>query len=109
GFVFLAANLEFQHHIPMWFPVVILGRDVVIVIGSYLLHEFIAPLRHVAPRTLGKISTAAQMATMIGALVQVPFLNGLIAIALVFTALSMVDYVYVKTRDAFRERALNAQ
>jgi CDP-diacylglycerol--glycerol-3-phosphate 3-phosphatidyltransferase len=109
GFVFLAANLEFQEHVPMWFPVVILGRDAVIVMGSYLLHEFIAPLRQVKPRMLGKFSTATQMAAMIGALIQVHFLDWLIALALLFTALSFVDYVYVKTRDAFRQRAADVQ
>lgn len=104
GFVFVAANDQFSPGIPMWFPVIILVRDIVIVMGAYLINERIGPVK-VMPRWSGKCTTFFQMATLIAVLLQVPFLAYVIALTLIFTMISMADYLYwgvqqAKTRNA---------
>jgi len=93
GFVFIAANPHFDPDVPLWFPVLILTRDVVIVMGAYLINERIGPLK-VNPRLSGKLTTIVQMSTLIGVLLAVPFLDYLIAATLILTLVSMADYLY---------------
>lgn len=109
GFVFLAANPEFEPAVPMWFPVVILFRDVCIIMGSYLINQVVGPIKEVKPRLLGKLSTAFQMAAMLGALFGIFFLDWLLGFALLLTVLSFADYMFHGTRDALRQRAVHAQ
>ena len=99
GFVFMAANSQFEPDVPMWFPVIVLTRDVVIVMGAYLINEYFGPVK-VKPRVSGKMTTVFQMSTLIAVLLGVFFVNYLIALAVFFTFVSMADYVYVGIRQA---------
>ena len=81
GFVFLAANLNFALGIPLWFPPIILARDIIIVMGAYVINEYYGPVK-VKPRILGKMNTTCLVATFIGVLLQVPFAPALIWLTL---------------------------
>ncbi len=98
SFVFLAVNREFVQRIPIWFPVIVLSRDVIIVLGSYLINEFFGPLR-VRPRLSGKLTTVFQMATIVGVL-----LEARISAFLVYStvALSVISF-FVYLRDGLKQ------
>jgi CDP-diacylglycerol--glycerol-3-phosphate 3-phosphatidyltransferase len=93
AFVFLAVNDNFLERPPMWIPVLILSRDVIIVMGSYLLNEFYGPLR-VRPRISGKLTTALQMASIVAVLLQVNFAYELLLVMMAVTVFSFFDYLY---------------
>lgn len=95
AFVFLAVNTEFLTPIPKWIPVVILGRDVVIVVGAYLIHERIGTVV-VTPRTVGKATTWAQMVTIVAVLLELTpwFVTGLLYVTVFLTIASLLVYVY---------------
>ena len=93
AFVFLAVNEEFVTRVPYWFPVMILSRDVLIVMGAYLINEYYGPVR-VRPRITGKITTVCQNASIIAVLLEVGFAYTVLAITAVMTLVSLVDYMY---------------
>lgn len=99
GFVVMAANKEFgagpegSGGIPYWFPVVILLRDSMIVMGAYLLNEYYGPIR-VKPRITGKLTTVFQMSLVIAVLIEARFVFQLMVATLVMSAISYVDYMY---------------
>lgn len=92
--VFLAVNEQLRTPIPMWFPVVVLIRDAIIVIGAYLINEYFGPVRTV-PQISGKLTTAFQMALIIAVLLEFPprFVRGLLYATIVMVALSFADYL----------------
>jgi cardiolipin synthase (CMP-forming) len=102
-FVFLAVNEELEYQLPLWFPVIILGRDVIIVLLSYLLNEFYGPIR-VKPRISGKLTTVFQMATIIAVLIEMPHTEKLVAATLLISVFSFFDYLFVGIRQASEER-----
>lgn len=93
SFVFLAVTPHFETDVPMWLPVVILGRDVTIALGAYLLNKYMGPLRP-RPRFLGKAATTAHAVGVGWVLVNWPFgfqvLMAMVAISLG----SLVDYLF---------------
>ncbi|HOE65035.1 MAG TPA: CDP-alcohol phosphatidyltransferase family protein [Candidatus Hydrogenedentes bacterium] len=93
AFVFLAVNKEFATPVPYWFPVLILGRDAIIVMGSYLINEYFGPLR-VRPRLSGKLTTVLQMASVCAVLLEVHFAYPLLLVTLAVSVVSFFDYVY---------------
>lgn len=99
GLVFVASNAHFEPAIPLWFPVIVLTRDIVIVLGALLINEFYGPVR-VKPRISGKITTVLQIATLIGFLLGVSFAPELMTLALVATLFSFADYIWEGTRQA---------
>jgi CDP-diacylglycerol--glycerol-3-phosphate 3-phosphatidyltransferase len=92
GFVFMAANPEFGAHIPYWFPVVILLRDAMIVIGAYLINEYYGPVR-VRPKISGKLTTVFLMSLMIAVLLNLWFAKHIMYASLVLLAISYFDYM----------------
>jgi cardiolipin synthase (CMP-forming) len=107
GFVFLAANPYFNEVVPMWFPAVILGRDVAIVMGAWTINEFFGPVK-VLPRVLGKATTVFQMSTLIGVLLGVGFADWLLFATVVLTVLSFADYLYAGTMQVLRRKETDA-
>jgi len=101
-FVFLAANDQFACRVPYWFPVVILARDIMIVMGAYTINEFYGPV-HVRPRLLGKLTTAFQMSLVIAVLLEVGFAHKLLIATVVVSALSYVDYMYAGVKQIGNE------
>ena len=92
--VFLAVNDQLRTPIPAWFPVLVLGRDVIIVIGAYLINEYFGPVR-ARPQISGKLTTAFQMALIIAVLLELPtrFVFGILYFTLAVAVVSFADYL----------------
>ncbi len=102
GFVFMAVNDNFATRIPYWFPVVILLRDAMIVMGAYLINEFHGPVR-IKPRIFGKLTTVFQMSLVIAVLLEVWFAHALMIATLVVSGISYLDYMYSGIRQIGNE------
>src|SRR5438045_2551390 len=79
---------------PAWFPVLVITRDVVIVVGAALLHILVGHVR-VRPHWTGKIATVLQMAAIGWVMLQLRIipLPYVVAGAGVFTLISGIIYV----------------
>ena len=104
AFIFLAVHDEFSTAIPRWVPPVILGRDVLIVLGARVATQ-ISSMRVFHPRFVGKVTTGFQMATVLAVLLRVPFAYQLTLATVVLTAVSCADYLWSGGRLALTQRA----
>ncbi|MBX7256237.1 MAG: CDP-alcohol phosphatidyltransferase family protein [Candidatus Hydrogenedentes bacterium] len=104
AFVFLAVNDQLRTPIPAWFPVVILSRDAIIVIGAYLINEYFGPVR-VRPQISGKLTTTFQMALIISVLLELNprFVWGFLIATLVVSVFSFVDYLRAGVKQVGNE------
>lgn len=84
------ANWEYE--LPIWFMVLVIARDVVIVAGSLLLHHVNGAVQ-IRASIFGKITTALQMVAIGWVMLQLP--NHLLPIiaAGVFTLISGAGYI----------------
>ena len=105
--IFLAATPELRYPLPKWFPVVVLTRDLVIVLGSYLISERFGVVR-VHPRFWGKLNTILQVALVVTILMQLEVSYVILYLTLVSTVLSLRDYVRDGLRQAREWSADNA-
>src|SRR3954466_923965 len=89
---------------PIWFPVLVITRDIVIVVGSVVLHLLNGTVR-VRPSWTGKVATVLQMAAIAWVMLQlrIPPLVYVVTAAGIFTLVSGMIYV----RDGVRQ--LSAQ
>ena len=94
---------NWHYEFPLWFPILVISRDVVIVSGALLLHYLNGTVR-VRPHWSGKAATALQMVSIAAAMLQpnrpdllgdpvFPWMNALVAIAGIFTFISGIGYV----------------
>ena len=85
---------DWGYQFPLWFPVLVIARDVVIVAGSFGLHYVNGDVQ-VHPRWTGKIATVLQMIAMGWVMLQVRLLNPLywVVLAGILTFISGVGYV----------------
>lgn len=85
---------------PAWFPVLVITRDAVILLGSAVLHVLNGTVR-VRPSWTGKVATVLQMAAIAWVMLQmrIPPLTWVVFAAGFFTLLSGVIYV----RDGVRQ------
>ncbi len=65
---------DWGYHFPLWFPVLVITRDVVIVAGSFGLHYLNGDV-HVRPRWTGKIATVLQMIAIGWVMLQLRLVN----------------------------------
>lgn len=79
--------------LPLWFPVLVIARDVVILLGCALLKFFTGDVE-VRPSMLGKIATALQMAAVAWVLLQLPSEKWVVWAAGLFTLLSGIGYIW---------------
>jgi cardiolipin synthase len=88
--------------IPWWLTAVVIGRDVLILLGALTLWK-LTPVRDFPPSVWGKLSTLIQIATVLAVLAQapVPVLYVCFAATAGATSFSGVDYA----RRAFQTRA----
>lgn len=86
--------INWGYHFPLWFPVLIITRDVVIVAGSFGLHQLNGEVQ-VHPRWSGKIATVFQMLAISWVMLQITVLppRWPVALAGIFTLISGVQYV----------------
>ena len=85
---------------PTWFPVLVITRDVVIVVGSAVLHLLVGKVR-VRPAWTGKVATFLQMTAIAWVMLQLMFipLIYVVGAAGFFTLVSGITYVM----DGFRQ------
>jgi len=79
--------------LPLWFPVLVIARDIVILVGCGLL-KFITGDVEVRPSMLGKIATALQMGAVAWVLLQIPHEHWVVWAAGLFTFLSGLGYIW---------------
>lgn len=91
---------------PTWFPVLVISRDAVILIGSAVLHLLNGKVR-VRPAWTGKVATFLQMAAIVWVMLQWNFLPLIyvVSAAGLFTLISGVIYVM----DGFRQLGAKGQ
>ncbi len=91
---------DWGYHFPLWFPVLVITRDVVIVAGSFGLHQLNGDV-HVRPSWVGKVATFFQMVAIGWVMLQLRFISPIVPVALagVFTLMSGIGYV----RDGIRQ------
>jgi len=94
---------NWHYEFPLWFPILVISRDVVIVSGALLLRYLNGEVT-VKPSWAGKIATALQMLSIVAAMLQMnrpelpvdpPFswMDGLVVAAGGFTFISGIGYV----------------
>lgn len=73
GFLSLSwmPNLPYEMHMPAWVTISVISRDVIIITGSVLVF-FTAGTLSPRPIFIGKITTVAQMAALLAALLGAP-------------------------------------
>jgi CDP-diacylglycerol--glycerol-3-phosphate 3-phosphatidyltransferase len=95
---------------PAWFPVLIITRDAVILVGAAILHLLNGRV-HVKPHWTGKIATVLQMAAIGWVMLQLRFVPPiyLVGAAGLFTFISGVIYVREGVRQLQTEGHANAR
>jgi CDP-diacylglycerol--glycerol-3-phosphate 3-phosphatidyltransferase len=95
---------------PLWFPVLVITRDVVILVGSAILHLLNGKVR-VRPSWTGKVATVLQMMAIAWVMLQLRFipLFYIVVAAGVFTFVSGVIYVMDGIRQLQAEGHANAR
>ena len=90
-------------HIPIWFTTLVISRDVVLIIGYFLVHHFTGHVE-VRPRWSGKIATAMTMLTICWVLMQQldVWFDRFIIVSGICTAVSMVQYLVDGARQLAR-------
>lgn len=92
-----ANNIPSYIKMPPYVPIMVISRDVIIVLGSVMIHIITGDLK-VSPSAAGKITTFFQMATIICILIQFEYSFIIWNIAVVFTAFSGIDYIIKGSR-----------
>jgi cardiolipin synthase len=95
---------------PAWFPVLVITRDAVILVGVILLHVLNGKV-HIKPSWTGKVATVLQMCAIGWVMLQIHFipLPVVVALAGVFTFISGVIYVMSGVRQLQAEGHANAR
>jgi cardiolipin synthase len=83
---------NWNHAFPLWFPVVVIARDAVILIGCGIVY-FLDEKLEVKPSWLGKGATATQMVAIAWIMLQLPHYLVSVYLAGIITLLSGVDYI----------------
>jgi len=88
-------NSPYLDRMPLWLTLVIIGRDVVLLIGLAVIHLTVGKVK-VRPRMVGKIATVLQMAAVLWILLKwhSRVLEFVVLGAAAFTAVSGLWYVF---------------
>ena len=96
---------------PAWFPVLVITRDAVILVGAIILHFFIGNKMKVKPSWTGKVATVCQMCAIAWVMLQLRFLPLLfvVIVAGIFTLVSGIIYVMQGVRQLQAEGHAHAR
>lgn len=92
GVIVLSVS-DWPRSLPLWFPVLVIARDIVIVLGCVVMrlaHDHL----EVRPSWTGKTATALQMVAVAWTMLQLPGLVYPVWAAGIFTLVSGVEYVF---------------
>jgi len=84
--------IDWGSSLPLWFPVLVIARDVVILVGCGVIHHLNGKL-DVKPSGLGKAATASQMVALAWVMLQVPYLEVPVFLSGILSLLSGLGYV----------------
>ena len=95
---------------PAWFPVLVITRDAVILVGAVILHYFIGNKMRIKPSWTGKVATVCQMCAIAWVMLQLHFLPLIfvVFVAGIFTLISGVIYVMEGVRQLQAEEHAHA-
>src|SRR5947209_10245689 len=96
---------------PAWFPVLVITRDCVILVGAAILHYFIGNKMKVKPHWTGKVATVCQMCAIAWVMLQLRFiaLPIVVNVAGLFTFISGIIYVASGVRQLQAEGHAHAR
>lgn len=83
---------NWSRSLPLWFPILVIARDVVILLGCALI-RFLNESLEVRPSMMGKVTTFFQMLTIAVVLLQWPYYRIVVLMAGVATLISGIGYV----------------
>ncbi|KAB2644738.1 MAG: CDP-diacylglycerol--glycerol-3-phosphate 3-phosphatidyltransferase [Verrucomicrobia bacterium] len=83
---------NWDRSLPLWFPVLVITRDIIILTGCALL-RFLNGSLEIRPSSLGKISTFFQMFAIAVVLLQWRYYSIIVGIAGIVTLLSGIGYI----------------
>jgi len=83
---------NWNHAFPLWFPFLVIARDVVILAGCGVLYYLNGEL-DVRPSWTGKAATAAQMGAIAWMMLQLPHYLASVYLAGILTLVSGVEYL----------------
>ena len=105
---------NWTYEFPLWFPVLVIARDAVILTGTALLHYMVGQVQ-VKPSWMGKTATALQMVAIsmvllqlnffdrtfqiLGQGIEINFLDIPVTLAGIFTLISGIGYVMTGIRQ----------
>src|SRR3984893_6953862 len=95
---------------PAWFPVLVITRDVVILVGAVVLQLLIGKVK-VKPSWTGKVATVCQMCAIAWVMLQLHFLplTFVVIVAGVFTLISGIIYLMDGVRQLQAEGHAHAR
>ena len=88
----LIRTLPESYKLAGWVPIVVVSRDIIIVLGSLIVYLMNGTFE-IIPSRLGKITTLAQMLTVIFALMGSSWLKWVLPATIFLTILSGVGYI----------------
>lgn len=94
--------LGFMHVVPRWLVVLVISRDVVVVLGYFLLFVMTQQTMEVQPSASGKLSTALQLLSVTtvlldliqGGMVSPPLKDAVFYVTAIVTAVAGLQYMY---------------
>jgi len=92
-------TFTYLHKIPLWVFVVVFSRDLMIVLGWSIIY-ILMKSSAIIPRLLGKITTFAQMATILCVMIPAPAVISDIVFwsMITLTVVSTIDYIAIGAR-----------
>jgi cardiolipin synthase len=104
-------TLAWLGFLPPWLVALMVLRDLLIICGAWYFHNYVARITKATPSTLSKWNTLFQIMLVVCVMLALafsgfdgPWINWLIVIVALTTALSGAQYVMVWTAKAARQR-----
>ncbi len=97
--ILLSIPINGLTQLPIWIPVTFISRDLILVLGAIVIYIQNGGQLKVKPNVLGKLTTVAQMATVLCLLLVLPYPNYCWRVAGFLTIVSGLMYVYQGTRQ----------
>lgn len=94
----LVKDLPIYLKMPVYVPIIIISRDVIILLGAVIIYLLAGDLK-IKPSILGKVTTFFQMLTIIMMLTQFIYSSWIWNVAVVLTVFSGLDYIRVFSRQ----------
>lgn len=91
-------NIPQDLRIPAWAVLIVLSRDIIIILGSIIIHLLKGKLS-IRPSLLGKVTTFFQMVAILAILAIFRYHRFFIYPAAFFTILSGIDYIWRGSRQ----------